>query len=87
MIIIMIISSPNQNIWHSVIGNWQKVIIINNSMHVGAFNKGKEKCCKVGFAFRIIFKTIPQLEQILSKQSTSGDKNNVYHSKQLACLW
>ena len=56
-------------------------------MHVGAYNKGKEKCCKVSFAndksvamfsmmttLIIIFKTIPQLEQILSKQSTSGDK-------------
>ena len=45
IIIIIIISSPNQNILHSVIGNLPKVIIIIiNSMHVGASNKGKEKC-------------------------------------------
>lgn len=39
-----IISCPNQNILHSVIGNLQKVIIIIiNSIHMGASNKGKEK--------------------------------------------
>ena len=50
IIIIIIISSPNQNILHSVIGNLQKVIVIVNSMHVGASNKGKENCSKVSFA-------------------------------------
>ena len=50
IIIIIIISSPNQNILHSVTGNLPKVIIIINRMHVGASNKGKEKCCKVSFA-------------------------------------
>ena len=49
-IIIIIISSPNQNILHSVIGNLQKVIIIVNSMHMAANDKGKEKCYKVSFA-------------------------------------